>query len=222
VINWTEHGLQFPGLKPRKRTDAVCIHWSGAENGAGRMYENLRDKGLSVHFFISDKGEVWQYNDCDAFGAHAKGMNDRTVGVEVQNRANNIADDGHVKRALVRENIHGKDFVYTMFTPDQVRAVLAVSVAICEAYGLPWQVPMEPKPVTQEFMRDALMTDGSRMPVRRVIPRQLTDEEFKAFRGVLCHFHRTPVGKRDAGIAILEAVAAFEKRSEQGIGGPAQ
>lgn len=230
VLNWAQHGLVFPGLAPRKRTDVVTLHWTGAENPAEVMFANLRKRGLSVHFFIGHKGDVWQFNDADANAAHASGMNARAVGIEIQNRANGERLQSGIQRALIRETIHGRDVTYTLFTPAQIHAALSVCAALCETYALPWQVPMEPKAVTRDktipphlaLPNGISATAGSNERVQRVIPRQLTDAEFERFRGVLGHFHRTSVGKKDPGLALLEAVAAFEPRQAQGIGGPAE
>lgn len=214
VFHWSDHGLSFPGLKPRKRTDLVCAHWTGAENPAEVMFANLRRKGFSVHFFIGANGDVWQFNDCNALAAHAKGMNDRAVGIEIQNRADGVRSRAGVDRALAKEVIHGREFVYTMFTTAQVHSTLAVIAAVCEAYALPMVVPMEPA-------KD-VRADGTGERVMRVIPRELTESEFQAFRGVVGHFHRTNVGKQDPGLALLRAVAAFEPRQAQGMGHPAE
>lgn len=220
VVPWTEHGMSFPGLRPRKRTDLVVTHWTGAENPAATMFGSLRRKGFSVHFFIGAAGDVWQFNDCDAFAAHAKGMNDRSVGIEIQNRADGVADRHGIKRALAKEVIHGREFVYTMFTPEQVHSALSVVASVCEAYGLPMQVPMEP--VKRAKKADEIKADGSAQHIMRVIPRQLTDAEFKSFRGVVGHFHKTDVSKQDAGLALLRAVAALEPRAALGPDGGQQ
>lgn len=220
VFQWTQHGMTFPGLKPRRRTDLVTLHWTAAENPEDAMFRNLRRSGLSVHFFVNALGGIWQYNDADALAAHASGMNDRAVGIEIQNRANAVADDGKVRRALAKEVIHGREFVYTLFTAAQVHATLALCAALCEAYALPWKVPMEP--VTRRISADSLKADGSKQPVMRVIPRKLTEPEFKAFRGMVGHFHWTEKQKRDCGLALLQAVAAFEPRQAQGLGHPAE
>lgn len=230
VLQWTEHGMSFPGLRPRKRTDLATLHWTDAENPAATMFGNLRRKGFSVHFFIGADGAVWQFNDADASASHAKGMNDRAVGIEIQNRANGIPNQHGVQRALIKEVIHGREVVYTCFTVAQVHSALALCASLCEAYGLPWQVPTEPKPVTRDGSMPAHLAlpdgisvaKGSKERVRRVIARQLTDAEFKAFRGIVGHLHRTPAGKNDPGLALLEAVAAFEPRAALGPDGGQQ
>lgn len=215
VVQWTQHKMVFPHLRPRQRTDLVVTHWTGSENPAEVMYQNLIKRGLSVHFYISYNGTVWQYCDADLLAAHAQGMNDRSVGIEMANRANKVKVEHGVERALIKERIHGKDIVYTLFTPAQVKSALALVSALCTAYGLPMKPPMEP--VTRMFSQDAIKVDGSKEPVMRVIPRQLTTAEYERFRGVVGHFHKTKVGKADAGIAILDAIAAYDALGPGGM-----
>lgn len=196
------HGMAFPGLPTRKRTDLIVLHWTGGEGGAAQVYRTLRERSLSVHFVIDQLGVITQHCDADAFAAHAKGMNDRSVGVEIVNRAD-ANPRGTPPRTLLRERINGRDVTYTAYLPAQVRAAIMLCLALCEAYGLPFDVP-----------RIA--------PGGDVIARSATEPEFQAFRGIVGHFWRTYAGKSDCGLGLLRAIAAFDARGRIGLSGPAQ
>lgn len=200
VETWQTHGLTFPSQVKRKRTDLIVVHWTAGEGDGERVHKTLRDRGLSVHFVIESDGTVVQYMDTSVLGAHAADMNARSVGIEIVNRATDEADK-MPKRPLVREKIRGRDTVYTAFLPAQVRSCLALVMALCEAYGLPIEVPRV-------------------APGGDVLPRELTWAELEAFRGVVGHFHWSKKGKRDPGLMVLRAVAALPGRLAQGIGCP--
>lgn len=202
VEPWTVSKLGFPGLKPRRRTDLIVLHWTGGEGGAERVHRTLRERGLSVHFVIDQLGHITQHCDADTLAAHAKGMNDRSVGVEIVNRAD-ANQNGMPPRPLLKERINGRDITYTAFLPAQVRAAISLCLSLCEAYGLPFDVP-----------RIA--------PGGDVIARSATEAEFQAFRGIVGHFWRTHAGKSDCGLGLLRAIAAFDTRASIGLSGPAQ
>lgn len=202
VEHWTTNGLGFPGLRPRVRTDLVTLHWTGGEGGAEQVHRTLRQRSLSVHFVIDQLGHVTQHCDANMLAAHAKGMNDKSVGVEMVNRADN-EPNRMPKRPLLKERINGRDITYTAFLPAQVRSAIMLSLALCEAYKIPFDVPRV-------------------APGGDVIPRNATPEEFASFRGVVGHFWWNTVGKSDCGLSMLRAVAAFDVRAEHGPYGPAE
>lgn len=201
------HHLTFPGLRPRRVTDLVVCHWSGGEGDADRMHSTLRDAEYSVQFFIDAAGTITQFCDADMLCSHATGMNARAVGIEIANRASYDPKDPREatrlpKRTLLREKIRGSDVTYTSFLPAQVRACHALVIALCEAYGLPLDVP-----------RGA---DGG------LNPNELKPAELAAFRGVVGHYHWSPRRKQDPGLALLRSIAAIGPRGEIGLSGPAQ
>lgn len=200
VEPWTVNRLAFPGLGKRSATDLVVLHWTGGEGGAEQVHRTLRSKSLSVHFVVDADGAVTQHCDADMLCAHAAGMNVRAVGIEVVNRATDEADRVP-RRTLMREKIRGRDTTYTAFLPAQVRSCIALCIALCEAYGLPLDVPRV-------------------APGGDVLAREFTAQELAAYRGVCGHFHWSPAGKRDPGLAVLRAVAAFDARGRIGLSGP--
>ena len=212
VNGYESHKLTFPGMRPRRKTDLIVLHWTGGEGDHAQMHATLRKRSLSVHFFVGYGGDVWQFCDSDMFAAHCRGANDRSIGIEIQNRADSRPDvHGKFKRTLAREVIGGHEFIYSMFTREQVSSTLALVHALCGSYTLPMKPPMQP--VTREIPAEGTRADDPSRPVMDVIPRTLTDAEFRAHRGVIGHFHWTNVGKRDPGLALLRAVAAYGRES---------
>lgn len=193
--------MSFSSLGRRTQTDLVVCHWTGGEGGAEQVHRVLKGKGYSVHFLIDADGVITQYCDADRLCSHASGLNARAVGIEIANRADGEANRVP-KRPLLREKIRGRDVVYTSFLPAQVHACMALCASLCEAYGLPLDVPRD--------------EHGD------VLAREWLPRERDAYRGVCGHLHWSPKGKTDPGLALLRAIAAFPARLAQGIGGPAE
>jgi N-acetyl-anhydromuramyl-L-alanine amidase AmpD len=194
VFTWHETGMQFDCHVMRRRTSNVVVHWTGAENPPEQMFENLRahtnalgkPEPLSVHFAVDAQGDVYQFCDAQAFGAHAQGVNDRTVGIEVVCRGDATTPTRGVQRQVVAEKIHGQTVAYSAFTPAQTRTVLALTESLCRAYSLPMKVP--------------LLGDD-------VYPTELPAIARATFQGVIGHLH-VRRGKRDPGLKILRAIHA--------------
>jgi hypothetical protein len=192
VRTWHETGLWFMGLKPREQTQMVVLHWTGAENPPDAVYRNMTASGLSVHFVIDQAGVVWQMADANACCAHAKGVNDRGIGVEIINRGDAVGvPDKGVQRDTVIETIHGKQVRYAAFKSAQVVAAVELVTALCEAYGLPLRVPTE---------RGDVLADA------------LPKKQLEAFCGVIGHLHARS-GKRDPGVRLLRLVQAHGQTS---------
>lgn len=203
VEPWTVTGIGFKNVRPRTaRTDLVVLHWTGGENHAEGLVKNMTKDGVSVQFYVDGHGNAFQLCDADMHCSHASGMNARGPGIEAANRANDKAD-ALPKRQLLRETFAGSTATYTAFYPEQVRSILAITLSLCEAYGLPFSVPMDPK-------------------TKDVLARQFTPAELAAYRGVVGHCHWSPRRKRDPGLAMLRAVAAYGPRGAIGLSGPAE
>jgi N-acetyl-anhydromuramyl-L-alanine amidase AmpD len=213
VILWEESGLLFEALGRRTETRCVVLHHTGGAGMAPQVFRTLKTRAdkrgrlmnLSVHFCVEPNGNVYQYADADRRCAHAGSVDDTnndglqlsgnscSVGIEVVNPASSMASTRGIRRALVREEIHGVEQVATAFTSEQVASTIALTRSLCSAYGLPLDVPMDGE--------DVLAT---------VMP----EHDFKAFRGVCGHLNLT-TRKRDPGLAILRSIAAISRRPTQ-------
>jgi len=201
VLTLAEHKLTFPGLKPRPRTNKVVLHWTGSDNGFDVVYRTLRKAGTSVHFMIEASGRIVQYVDADRLCAGAQGMNVDGVHIEIANRAD-TSPNTPPKRTLLRENIRGRDLSYTAFLPAQVRSAIDLTIALCDLYQLPKLPPLDSK--------------GA------LVARELTPAELAKHKGPCGHYHWSPRGKSDPGLALLRALAVevAGPRSGSGVDGP--
>lgn len=211
VILWEQSGLCFDGLGKRSTTTCVVLHHTGGTNLAPGVMHTLKTRrdrvtgktlNLSVHFCIEPNGNVYQYCDADRRCAHAGSVDDTnrdglqisgnacSVGIEVVNPASEMPVVRGIRRALVREEIHGIEKVATSFTSEQVDSTLELSRSLCAAFGLPLDVPMDGDDVLSTVMPEV---------------------EFKAYRGVCGHLNLTTM-KRDPGLAILRSIAALTRR----------
>jgi N-acetyl-anhydromuramyl-L-alanine amidase AmpD len=157
---------------------------------------------LSVHFCVEPNGNVYQFCDADRRCAHAGSVDDTdrdgfqlsgnacSVGIEVVNPASEMQVARGIRRALVREEIHGVEQVATAFTAEQTASTIALARSLCSAYGLPLDVPMDGENVLETVM---------------------PEHEFRTFRGVCGHLNLT-TRKRDPGLAILRAIAALSRK----------
>lgn len=182
--------LKFSALGKRTETRAVVCHHTGGRRGVEGIFQTLQERGLSVHFVIESDGTIWQLADAALRCAHAGTANGYSVGIEIVNHAGpkNLPRDA--LREVVREEIHGVERDATTFTVAQVQSALALTHALCRAYGLPHRVPEE---------EGKLITT--------VLPKEVRDE----YRGVLGHFHVKET-KRDPGLVVLRAIQALPVR----------
>ena len=159
----------------RTETRAVALHWTGGEGGGEQVHRVLRERGLSVQFFVDQEGHIWQYADASARCAHIGLANGYTVGIEIANRANGTPN-AKWPREVYEERLHGETFKCSAFYPAQVAAVTELTQTLCKAYGLPYEAPAS----------DTV----------------LSATELRAVRGVLGHFH---VSRRkvDPGTLLL-------------------
>jgi hypothetical protein len=182
--------LKFSSLGKRTETRGVVLHHTGGRRGVEGVFQTLQGKGYSVHFVIEADGTIWQLADAALRCAHAGTANGFTVGVEVVNHAGpkNLPRDAH--REIVREEIHGRERDAATFTVPQVQSSLALTHALCKAFGLPHRVPER---------------EG------KLVTEVLSKAEMRSFRGVLGHFHIKET-KRDPGLVVLRAIQALPAR----------
>lgn len=166
--------LQFVCGK-RTETRAVGLHWTGGEGDGAQVHRVLNERGLSVQFYISQLGVIYQYADASARCAHIGLANGYTVGIEIANRAS-VKDNAKWSRFSYLEKVHGKSFKCLAFYPAQVAAARELTELLCRAYGLPYEAPKS----------DTVLSAA----------------ELKTVRGVLGHFHVSRV-KCDPGTLLL-------------------
>lgn len=172
---------KFQALGHRAETRAVVLHWTGGRRGAAGVFETLRERGLSVHFVVEADGTVWQFADCDRRCSHAGAANGWSIGVEIVNPAGPelSAKDTAAGRTITECTIRGRLVRHASFTAPQTRSALALTRAVCAAWGLPLR---------------ARAGEGT-----------ATAQELSEFRGVLGHYEISDQ-KTDPGRGILDLV----------------
>jgi hypothetical protein len=117
VATWAETGLAFPGLRKRKETRGVVLHWSGNPSETATpefTYRTLVDRGLSVQLSLARDGTFWQFADLDDRASHAGDANEAFIGIEIVGKGD--------------------------FTQAQMKSLLAGLETILSHYQVPWIV----------------------------------------------------------------------------------
>lgn len=201
----------------REAVDQFVLHYDAC--GASRTcFRVLHDeRKLSVQFLLDLDGTIYQTLDARETAWHATKSNPRSIGVEIANIGayprgaaqtldawyardaggtyvklparlgdGGMRTKGFVARPARSERIVGDVQGETLeqhdFTPEQYASLVKLTAALCRAF---------PK-IAPDAPRDA---EG------RVTDRALSDEEWRAFRGILGHYH-VQTNKTDPGPAF--------------------
>jgi N-acetylmuramoyl-L-alanine amidase len=198
--------------------DQFVIHYdvAGTSRQCFRILHDMR--GLSVHFMLDLDGTIYQTLDLKERAWHASIANSRSIGIEIANMGaygeneekpfdrwyatdetgrtritipERLGDGGILTPNFVgrpaRDEpvvgvIQGRELTQYDFTPEQYAALIRLTAALCRIF---------PK-MECDYPRDA---EGN------LIPHKLTEEEFRAFGGVIAHYH-IQANKVDPGPAF--------------------
>lgn len=187
-----------------RQVDQFVLHFDGCCTSR-QCAGVLEERGLSVHFLLDADGTVYQALDLSARAWHATIANDRSIGIEIANpgaaaeakapeflaRFYMLTADGWpmlcppagpdrawpiefaprpARPSLIHGPIHQEKLAQYDYTPQQYEALARLLAALHREF---------PK-IKLEVPREA---DGTPMA------RQLTEEEFAKFQGVLGHYH---------------------------------
>jgi hypothetical protein len=130
------------GCRPRRsEPDLVVWHHTAGEGDGYRIHRTLRKRRLSVHFTIDYDGSIIQHADLMTICYHAGSYNDRSVGIEMQNKA--LAPTSRkFQRVAYRDTVHGKEREMLRFSPAQVGAACDLFLALSMVLGIPPEFPM--------------------------------------------------------------------------------
>ena len=169
---WREMNPKRALARLRKSVRQFVIHLDGCKD-ANMCYTVLHNqRGLSVHFMVDNDGTIYQTLDLADCAFHAGGVNEVSVGVELQNRGdarrfpNYKWYTGKNAREVVTCRVHGYLFKAYAFTDGQYKAMIAISRAMNEILNMPLVSPQ---------------TDGA--PVLGLISQP------RRFAGFLGHYH---------------------------------
>ena len=198
--------------------DQFVIHYDVCP-ASQTCFKVLHDhRGLSVHFMLDVDGVIYQTLDLKERARHATIANSRSIGVEIANmgaystknrdtlekwyeahekggvrlRPPRAYDELGVRtpsfvgrparQELVVGTIQGTELAQYDFTPEQYDSLIKLTATLCKIF---------PK-IKCDYPKDA---DGE------LIPRKLEDEQWKAYQGVLGHYH-VQLNKTDPGPAF--------------------
>jgi N-acetylmuramoyl-L-alanine amidase len=198
--------------------DQFVIHYDVC--GTSRTcFKILHDhRGLSVQFMLDVDGTIYQTLDLKERARHATISNSRSIGIEIANMGAyprdkmqplekwyakddegrtvlafpkapdllGIRTQGFVGRPtrynLIEGNIQGQDLVQYDFTPEQYEALIKLTATLCKVFPrLPCAYPVDDQ--------------------AELIPRKLADDDWKAYRGLIGHYH-IQLNKVDPGPAF--------------------
>jgi hypothetical protein len=171
----------------------IVLHWTAGEGNAARVRRTLEHRGLSVHYYIDQHGNLTQWEDpLKTVCLHAGRMNQRSVGVEIAN-VGTRATHPHWPRDRYRCRIQNRVLYPARFYHEQIEAVVGLVGALCRDLGIPRTLPTDPEtsPVT--------------LPVPKIRTVCLTPRALQTVSGVVGHFHVSP-HKVDPGLDLLLAL----------------
>ena len=128
----------------------VVVHLDGLGSALSCFRVLHNERGLSAHFLVDNDGTIYQTAALMDATFHAGGVNEVSVGIEIQNRGNaarypDYYDAG--KHGPQREKlfctVHGQKIYAFDFTKAQYRAMTQLAHALHEKLAIPLQSPDE-------------------------------------------------------------------------------
>jgi N-acetylmuramoyl-L-alanine amidase len=174
-------------------------------------------RNLSVHFMLDVDGTIYQTLDLKERARHATISNTRSIGIEIANmgayspkskadlekyyevtgseirlKASRPYNEigvrtkdfvGHpARQELIEGNIQGQDLVQYDFTPEQYESLIKLTATLCKVFPN----------IKCEYPKD---------DAGKLIPKKLEDSDWRAYQGVLGHYH-VQLNKTDPGPAF--------------------
>jgi hypothetical protein len=177
TVLWTEPGAlmcksnQYKTIAGNRAQsiDKIVVHWDGCLNSA-QCAKVLGQRGLSAHFCIDNDGTIHQLMDTNHVGWHARGVNSKSIGIEISNAVfTKYASKYSPSRPIApASTLHGKPFpAHLDFYKVQVDALKELLKSLCGFYNVPLEFPNQ----NGELIRGVIKTSS--------------------FKGVICHYHVT-------------------------------
>jgi hypothetical protein len=194
VVHWddplglTFYGDEFKGLwAPRvdpRAVDLLVLHWDGCTS-SHQCYQVLLERKLSVHLMLDWDGTVYQALDlASAKAYHAKGVNSRSVGIEICNPV--VADRNRfcnpARALIVDAGVNGAGgHAHLDFYDLQKQRVIQIAEAISTIFNIPRRLPR--------------ISGGS------VARDALAENDLVSFKGTVGHYHVSD-SKDDPGMTL--------------------
>ena len=149
--------------------DKIVVHWDGCLNSK-QCAKVLGQRGLSAHFCIDNDGTIHQLMDTNHVGWHARGVNSKSIGIEISNAVYmKYAKKYDPRRPVVPvSTLHGKTFPEHLgFYDVQVDALKELIKSLTSFYNVPLEFPNQ----NGELIKGVIKSSS--------------------FKGVICHYHVT-------------------------------
>jgi hypothetical protein len=188
-----EGGLTFPETHFSKRNTrspkVVVLHWDECPD-TPFMHKVLMQRGLSVHFGIDEDGTIYQFLDTKEVCWHARGVNTRSIGIEICNPVKLTYNDVYssqnkqLRPVVSGDVVHGNTLdPYLGFYDIQLEAASVLCNALAENCEIPKTVPL----------------DGN-SKLKKAVDKTIQAGMFQGFVG---HYHLTNT-KTDPGYLDIE------------------
>ncbi len=214
----TIRGGGWPLPLLQKVVDQFVLHYDVCP-ASQTCFKVLHDhRNLSVHFMLDVDGTIYQTLDLKERARHATISNARSIGVEIANMGAYPVKDQAILEKWYEVNdgawatlrppraydemgvrtkgfvarparpkwhvgeIQGQNLVQFDYTPEQYESLIKLTATLCRIF---------PK-IKCDYPKDA---DGE------LIPKKLEDAQWKAYQGVLGHYH-VQLNKTDPGPAL--------------------
>lgn len=121
----------------------VVVHLDGCTSARMCFHVLHNQHGLSVHFMVDNDGVIYQTLDLVDCAFHAAGVNETSIGIELQNRgdAARFPNAYRTERSTVTCNVHNTKFLAYDFTEAQYTAMVHLGRALARILDVPLQVP---------------------------------------------------------------------------------
>tara|TARA_Y100001937_G_C7125936_1_gene334940 strand:+ start:1705 stop:2559 length:855 start_codon:yes stop_codon:yes gene_type:complete len=177
TVLWTEPGAlmckasQYKIVEGNRapNIDKIVIHWDGCLSSK-QCAKVLGQRGLSAHFCIDNDGTIHQLMDTNHVGWHARGVNSKSIGIEISNAVYmKYAKKYDPRRPIIpASTLHGKPFPKHLgFYDVQVEALKELLKTLCAFYNVRLECPNQ----NGELIRGVIKASS--------------------FKGVICHYHVT-------------------------------
>jgi len=161
VVTWLERGgLSFYGRRgwtkrrdpTGKRVNLFVLHWDGCTS-SHQCFHVLLDRGLSVHLMLDGDGTVYQALDlAEARAWHAGRVNDRAIGIEIQNpvRLHRNRWQDPPRPVVTEKRVHRRGtWEHLDFYDIQKKRVVELAEVLCDRFAIPRALPVSGGDVTR-------------------------------------------------------------------------
>ena len=177
TVTWTTPGAlmcksdQYKTIKGNRAQsiDKIVVHWDGCLSSK-QCAKVLQDRGLSAHFCIDNDGTIHQLMDTNHVGWHARGVNSKSIGIEISNAVYMKYMKKYTPRRPIVKGltVHGKAVPHILgFYDVQVEALKELLKSLCGFYNVPLEYPNR----NGELIKGVIKASS--------------------FEGVICHYHVT-------------------------------